>query len=272
MSVTESNVLTPANHLELVASQVALKAAVFVRTYLGQARIAATKSTATDIVTETDIASEALIRRELESRCPGSSILGEELGQTSGDKNQQQKVGWIVDPIDGTVNFHYGLPVVSVSIAATINDHVVAGAVSDVLNGTTFSASLGGGARCDGESITASSATELATSLIGTGFAYDAHTRHEQAQTMVTLLPACRDIRCMGSAALNLCWVGAGLLDGYTERGTKIYDYAAGALIASEAGAVVRTPEDTASDLTVAAGPGIIDEFASYVVPDNSAR
>ena len=261
MSVTDSLVLSPPAHLEAVAIQVAQLAAEFVRSNHGSAIAAATKSTPTDVVTETDLASERLIRKELTSRCPGSSIVGEEYGDTVG----ANKISWVVDPIDGTVNFLYGLPVVSVSIAARYNGETVAGAVTDMLNGRTFSATLNGGARVDGEPIQASDPDSLASALIGTGFAYEARVRAEQAQVLTRLLPACRDIRCMGSAALNLCWVGAGLLDGYFERNIKLYDYAAGELVAREAGAVVELPAESGDGLAFAASTAIATELRTLI-------
>lgn len=261
MSVNDALVLTPAAHLESVAVEVAQLAAEFVRSSHGAAITASTKSTPTDVVTTTDLASEELIRNELSARCPGSSIVGEEFD----DRLGQNQIGWIVDPIDGTVNFLYGLPVVSVSIAATLNGQTIAGAVTDMLNGTTYSAALDGGARCDGHDISVSAPESLSVSLIGTGFAYDATTRAEQADVLGDLLPKCRDIRCMGSAALNMCWVGAGLLDGYFERNTKLYDYAAGDLIAREAGALVELPEQSGAGLAFAACPSIADELRAII-------
>jgi len=261
VSATKAQVLTAAQHLETVAVQVARRAATFVRSQHGDATAAGTKSTPTDVVTETDLASESLIRSELLSRCPGSAIVGEEYDDTAGGNT----IGWVVDPIDGTVNFLYGLPVVSVSIAATINGKTVAGAVTDMLNGDTFSATLGGGARRDGVSLHTSTPDSLQHALVGTGFAYEASVRAAQAQTLTRLLPACRDIRCMGSAALNLCWVGAGLLDGYFERNIKLYDYAAGELIAREAGAVVEVPAESGNGLAFAATPSIATELRALL-------
>lgn len=258
---TRAHVLAPSEHLMHVAVEVAQDAATFVRAFHGSATAAATKSSPTDVVTQTDIECEQRIRESLRQRCPGSTVVGEELEQHVGAND----VGWIVDPIDGTVNFLYGLPVVSVSIAATIADEVVAGAVVDVRSGTTFSAMRGRGAYRDGERVKASRPPALAEALIGTGFSYQADVRFVQASVLQRLLPACRDIRCMGSAALNLCWVGCGLLDGYFERGIKLYDFAAGALVAEEGGAIVSLPDDPATGLTWAAAPAVADELAGIV-------
>lgn len=249
-------------HLEYVAIEVAELAAEYVRARSGSATTAGTKSSPTDIVTHIDFESERLIRSELLARCPGSSIVGEEFEHAAGGNN----VGWIVDPIDGTVNFLYDLPVASVSIAATIDDTVVAGAVTDIHRAETFSATLGSGARRSDRPIAASSLSALDKALIGTGFAYDAALRSTQAHTLTRLLPICRDIRCMGSAALNLCWVGCGRLNGYFERGLKVYDYAAGALIAAEAGASVELPSANTLDLTIAAAKGIFDSLRQLIV------
>lgn len=237
--------------LETVAVDVARLAADLVRSRFGTARATRTKSTLTDVVTETDLDAERLIRQELTARSPGSTIVGEEFDDQLGDN----EVGWIVDPVDGTVNFLYALPVVSVSIAATWRGAVVAGAVTDVALDETFSATVGDGARCDGSPITASSAEDLATSLVGTGFAYDADRRTDEAEIFSRILPRARDIRCFGSAALHLCWVGCGRLDAYYQQGLKVYDYAAGALIAAEAGACLETPPANDFDLVLASAP-----------------
>lgn len=248
-------------HLERVAIEVGRLAADLVRDNVGHAAASGTKSSPTDVVTATDVASEALIRRELTTRCPGSSIVGEELSDDVGSNT----VGWVVDPVDGTVNFLYGLPVVAVSIAATVEGITVAGAVVDVVRGEIFSAHRGGGARLDGETIEVGRATDLSTALVGTGFAYDAERRRAQAGIIGGLLPACRDIRCMGSAALNLCWMATGRLDAYFEQNTKPYDYAAGALIAAEAGARVELPATNELDLVMAAAPSIFEPLRALV-------
>lgn len=252
---------TPARHLELVAADVARMAANLVRASVGSAAAARTKSSPTDVVTHTDLASERLIRSELLSRCPGSSLVGEEYEDHAGGNG----IGWIIDPIDGTVNFLYDLPVVSVSIAATIDDVVVAGAVVDLLRGETFSAALAEGARRDERPINSAPTADLGQALVGTGFSYNETVRALEAAVLSRILPACRDIRCMGSAALNLCWVGCGRLDGFYERDIKLYDYAAGALIASEAGSRVELPAANDEDLTIATSPGLFPELRQLV-------
>lgn len=255
----------PAGALEEVAIEVAGHAAELVRGALGRAEIVGTKSTPTDVVTGTDMAAEDLIRRELERRSPGCSILGEEQGLSSGAGD----VVWIVDPIDGTVNFAYDLPVVGISLAATIAGRVVAGAVADVLRGEIYSAAVGQGARCDGGTISVGAVGQPAEALVFTGFSYDAARRAAEAETLTRVLPAVRDIRCMGSAALNLCWVASGRGDAFFERDLKVYDWAAAALVAAEAGAVLYLPptgkatvdgcRHSDDDLVLAAGPGLAD-------------
>ena len=252
----------PGRHLEYVAIDVARLAAQLVHERIGTATATGTKSSPTDVVTETDTRSEALIRAELRSRCPGSTILGEELGDDIGHNNVQ----WIVDPIDGTVNFLYDLPVVSVSIAAEIDGITVAGAVVDVVRGETFSAALGTGARRDSVAITASAGVSLGRALVGTGFSYDSVRRAQQAAIVSRLLPMCRDIRCMGSAALNMCWVACGRLDAYYEHDTKTYDYAAGALIAAEASATVDLPSNNGLGFCLAAPCAIFDDLRELIV------
>ncbi len=252
---------SPARHLELVAAEVATVAADVIRGSLGAAAPARTKTSPTDVVTHTDLRSEKVIRAELLQRCPGSAIVGEELDDVAGVSG----VEWIVDPIDGTVNFLYDLPVVSVSIAATTGGKVVAGAVADVVRGEIFTATLGEGARRDGTPITTAKPSDLAQSLIGTGFSYDSELRSLQVEILRGLLPASRDVRCMGSAALHMCWVGCGRLDGYYEQHTQIYDYAAGGLIAAEAGATVELPGSNRIGLAIGAAPTIFDDLRSIV-------
>jgi myo-inositol-1(or 4)-monophosphatase len=250
-----------------IAVDVAELAAALVRQSVGEATITGTKSSPTDVVTETDVAAEKLIRSELEQRCPGSSVIGEEFEDTLGSTG----VGWIVDPIDGTVNFAYDLPVMSVSIAATIDGHVVAGAVSDVLRRETFSAFAGGGAHRDGFPIAAGRRDGLSTALVLTGFSYDAPLRGLQADVLTRVLPAVRDIRCMGSAALNLCWVACGRADAFYQSDLKVYDQAAGALIAVESGAEsLAEPARTADGMVAVSAPGILTDLMDLVTGDLS--
>lgn len=217
----------------------------------------ATKSTRTDIVTATDLAAEGAIRDVLRHRSPGSRLLAEEGGHQVLGEGPDDEVEWIVDPLDGTVNFAYGLPVTSVSVAAAIAGRAVAGAVVDVRHGEEFDAVLGAGARCDGVPIAVSSCAELELALVATGFAYDRDRRLRHGETIAHLLGRVRDIRAFGSAALHLCWVGAGRVDAYVERDIKPWDHAAGALVAAEGGAIVELPCIENDGTALAAPPAL---------------
>ena len=217
------------------------------------------KSTPTDPVSDLDRASEALIIETLRSRRPRDAVLGEEGGASGGDSG----VRWVVDPLDGTVNFLYGFPAFAVSVAAEVAGVVVAGAVHDPLRQETFSAVRGGGSRRDGAALAVRRPDDLAHTLVGTGFSYDATARARQGRVVARLLPLVRDIRRAGSAALDLCWVGAGRLDAYFEAGTHHWDRAAGLLVATEAGAWAGDldggpPSDA---MTVAASPVVAQEL-----------
>jgi len=213
------------------------------------------KSTPTDVVTEVDRAAERWLTERLASLRPDDAVLGEEGAQRSGGSG----VRWVLDPIDGTVNFLYGLRPYAVSVAAERDGRVVAGCVRDPTAGETFSAALGGGARMDGRPVGGSwLAPNLDTAVVATGFGYDAGLRAAQGQVLAAVLPRVGNVRRLGSAALDLCYVAAGRLDGYFEFGLKPWDSAAGLLVATEAGAVVgglrgRPP----GALTVAASPAV---------------
>jgi myo-inositol-1(or 4)-monophosphatase len=241
--------------LEEIAIDSARAAADLVRQRYGRAGAIGTKSSATDVVTQTDLDSENLIRSELIRATPGAGILGEEGGGT----DPTSRLQWVIDPLDGTVNFLYALPVFSISVAAAIDGRFVAGAVVDVLQGSVFSAYLGGGARIDGGPVLVSGCASMSQALIATGFSYTPRLRALQGEIVGRLLPVARDIRCFGSAALQLCWVANGRVDGYFERDIKIWDWAAGALIASEAGASVEFPCPENDGLVLASTPAIGD-------------
>ncbi|MFJ9389392.1 inositol monophosphatase family protein [Nocardioides sp. NPDC101246] len=203
----------------------------------GVVEVAATKSTATDVVTEADRDTEALIRRLISQERPEDAFFGEEGEETMGTSG----VRWIVDPIDGTVNFLYGLASYAVSIAAEYDGEVVAGAVVDVPRGTLYAAFRqpdgSVAAVKNGEPIGVRQPAELGQRLIATGFSYDAELRRVQAEALVRLLPVVRDVRRIGSAALDICGVAEGTLDGYLEEGLHLWDHAAAGLVAEAAGA-----------------------------------
>lgn len=203
--------------------------------------VAATKSSSVDVVTQMDLLSEALLRRRIAELRPDDGVLGEEEGLRAGTSG----LTWVVDPIDGTVNYLYGIPAYAVSVAVVAGPPdpatwtVVAGCVHSVADGRTWTAGRGLGAHLDGRRLQVNPARDLAESLVGTGFGYTVARRVAQARVVAELLPRVRDIRRMGSAALDLCTVASGGLDLHYERGLRPWDLAAGSLVAREAGAVV---------------------------------
>lgn len=215
------------------------------------------KSSPTDVVTQTDLDAEHLIRSIILAATPHATVLGEE-GGTATATGGASRLQWVVDPLDGTVNFLYGLPVVAVSVAAALDGEIVAGAVADVQSGEVFSTATGTGARLDGSPVAVSACDDPSQALVTTGFSYHAHLRAQQGEVVQRVLPAVRDIRCFGSAALQLCWVGAGRVDAYFERDIKVWDHAAGSLIAAEGGADVELACPENDGLVMAATPAIV--------------
>lgn len=246
---------------EAIAVATVARAAELIRDNLGQNAGVRLKSSPTDVVTQTDLDSETLIRDCLLAATPDAGIIGEEGGQTTAMAPLQ----WIIDPLDGTVNFTYGVPLFAVSIAAAYDGTMVAGAVIDVLRGEVFSAGLGLGARCDGQSIAVSTCDDLSQALLTTGFSYQAALRRVQGEIVARLLPVARDIRCFGSAALQLCWVGCGRVDAYFERDIKIWDYAAASLIAAEAGATVELQCPENEGLVIGTAPALFERLRPLV-------
>lgn len=219
--------------------------------------VAATKSAPTDVVTEMDLAAERLLVHEILGRRPDDGLLGEEGASAAGTSG----VRWIVDPLDGTVNYLYGLPSWAVSVAAEYRGRVVAGVVAAPHRREVFQAVLGRGASVNGRALRVRPAPPLAEALVATGFGYVRERRAHQGEVARALLPEVRDLRRAGSAAIDLCDLAAGRLDGYYERGLNPWDYAAGALAAAEAGALVggRPGEPHSPELTVAAAPGVFE-------------
>ncbi|MEV5340556.1 inositol monophosphatase family protein [Streptomyces sp. NPDC052676] len=224
--------------------------------------VAATKSSPIDVVTEMDIAAEKLITGFLAEHRPDDGFLGEEGASTDGTSG----IRWVIDPLDGTVNYLYGLPTWAVSIAAEQDGETVVGVVAAPMRGETYSAVRGRGAHAtgawDGErELRCRPAPPLDQALVSTGFNYVADVRAHQADIARRLIPRLRDIRRSGSAAVDLCDVAAGRLDGYYERGLHPWDLAAGDLIAREAGALTggRPGERPSRELTVAATPGVFE-------------
>ena len=216
------------------------------------------KTSASDVVTAADTAAERLARRLLAQWRPDEPVLGEEEG---GAGASADGLCWVVDPIDGTVHYLFGLPWYAVSVAVQRDGQSLAGAVGQPAAGRLWSAARGRGAYCDGAAIRVSGATQLELSLLGTGFSYQPQRRGRQAAMVACMLPRIRDLRRAGSAALDLCSVASGWLDGFLEHGLHRWDWAAGALIAAEAGAIVRLPEP-GSDFMLVAAPGIVESLA----------
>ncbi|WP_153339521.1 inositol monophosphatase family protein [Nocardia aurantia] len=222
------------------------------------------KSTPTDPVTVVDTESEELIRTLLSRSRPADRVLGEEGGGSLAP--DPAATVWVVDPIDGTVNFMYGIPAYAVSVAAMRDGRSLAGAVVDVVGGITYSAALGAGATAtapDGTEIPlrCTDVDSLEMTLLATGFGYGAARRARQGRLIAEVLPHVRDIRRIGSAALDLCMVAAGRVDAHYEHGLNTWDWAAGGLIAAEAGAhLVLPPAGSVArtgELVVATAPGI---------------
>lgn len=179
---------------------------------------------------------------------------------------------WIVDPIDGTVNYLYGREDWAVSVAAEVGGEVVAGAVVAPVRGDEYTAALGGGAFCNGAPLRVRPAVPLEMALVATGFGYSAARRARQAEVVRTLLPRVRDIRRVGSAALDLCGLARGRFDAYYERGLNAWDWAAAALIAQEAGARVGGLHGAPinPELAIAAPPGLFEELHDLLAPLNA--
>ncbi len=193
------------------------------------------KSGPTDLVSDADLAAESAVRAVLADRRPGDRILAEE-GGASGEG----ELRWVVDPLDGTINFLFGIPVFAVSIACEDASGALAGVVLDPIREECFAATRSGAATLHGEPIQTPARTDLSTAMVATGFSYDAGARARQTEVLARVLPHVRDIRRFGAAALDLAWCSCGRYDAYYERGLRRWDLAAGALIAGRAGLAVR--------------------------------
>jgi len=250
----------PHDDLLTLARSIALEAGALAKRRRAEGvEVAASKSSPVDIVTEADRETEQLIRAAIKAARPDDGFFGEESGAEQGTSG----LTWIVDPIDGTVNFLYGIPHWAVSIAVVEGEPdpltwtALAAVVFNPASGELFTATAGGGAFRGEEPIAVASGAELAHSLVATGFAYDARMRGRQGAVIQQLLPRVRDIRRMGTASLDLCFVACGRVNAYFERTLSPWDHAAGALIAREAGATVKGLGDAAPsrDFILAAHP-----------------
>ncbi len=251
----------PATVLLELAERAARAAGALVRDRRpGDLGVASTKSSPTDVVTVMDRASERLLRGLLLGERPDDGLLGEEGASVRGTSG----LTWVVDPIDGTVNYLYGIAQYAVSVAVVTGDptdddahRTLAGCVHNPVSGETWTAAAGGGEWLDGRPLACTDPGDLGQVLLATGFGYEAHRRAHQAAVVAHLLPLVRDVRRMGSAALDLCQVATGRVDAYLERGLHPWDLAAGALVAREAGALVTGLDGAAPGhaLVLAAGP-----------------
>ena len=266
--------MASAQHLESLAMDIAREAGELARRRRTEGvAIAATKSSIADIVTEADREVEMLIRGRLAAERPGDGFLGEESGAGSGTTD----ITWVVDPIDGTVNYAYGIPAYAVSIAAVRGApepdrwEALAGAVFSPSTGELFHAAQGEGAWLLGERLQVNAELSGAGALLGTGFGYNPATHAGDLARVARVMPIARDLRRIGAASLDLAYVAAGRLDGYFERGLQPWDHAAGGLLVIEAGGrVARFELDDmpARPLFVASGPQLFDElFAAAVGP-----
>jgi myo-inositol-1(or 4)-monophosphatase len=260
----------PSVLLELALDTAREAAALVARGRASAAQHVDVKSSPVDVVTAVDRASEELVVGRLLAARPDDGVLGEEGAARAGTSGVQ----WVIDPIDGTVNFLYDLPAYAVSIAAEVDGEVVAGVVLNVATGETFTATAGGGAHVEAPAhpgrvrLTGSRPASLEQTLVATGFGYRVEQRRAQGAVVAQLLPRVRDIRRYGSSALDLCAVAAGRVDAYYELDLNRWDHAAGALVAAEAGVVVTGLPGSpfGQPMAIAAAPSIAGPFIDLVV------
>lgn len=267
MSPPEGRSEDPSEELLALAVEVAHEAGALLREFAdGRALRVETKTSATDPVSEADRASEDLIARRLLTARPDDGMLGEE---DAANRAGTSGVRWVVDPLDGTVNYLYGIPQWCVSIAAEDADGGLVGVVFDPSRDETFAARRGGGATRNGAAITVSEVTDPAHMLMSTGFAYDPVVRAEQGVMAADLLTRVRDLRRGGAAAIDLAWTACGRHDGYAEFGLQPWDWAAGGLLITEAGGRVSTRERSFDGATkpglVAGGAHAHDVLAAWL-------
>jgi myo-inositol-1(or 4)-monophosphatase len=255
--------MTAPAELGKLAADFAAGAGALVASYASAEQHVTAKSTETDLVTASDRAAENWLVEQILKARPADAILGEEGGERGGTSG----VRWVIDPIDGTVNFVLGIPQYAVSVAAEVDGTVVAGAVCNAATGELFTAFAGGGAFLDGTPLHGPRDVPLARAVVGTGFGYEAGRRARQVALLAALLPQIADVRRMGAAALDLCAVAAGRLDAYFEIGLNAWDYAAGVLIATEAGcrAAGLSGGAPSTALTAVAGAELLPELLQHL-------
>jgi myo-inositol-1(or 4)-monophosphatase len=255
--------------LEVACAAARAAGEVLVPAFARTAEGVGTKTTPTDLVSAADLRAEEAIRAVLHARRPGDAVLGEEGGESAA-AGTGSGVRWVVDPLDGTVNFLFGYPQWSVSVACEDAQGTIAGVVYDPLRGEQFAATRSGPALLDGRVIARPARDGgLPLALVATGFAYDAAVRERQAAVLARVLPAVRDVRRGGSAALDLAWTAAGRCDAYFERGVQPWDVAAGALVCARAGLAVRELPGEGEDPfgLVVAPPALLDPLLALVSP-----
>ena len=221
------------------------------------------KTSARDFATQMDIASEKMIVETILATRPDDGIIGEE----GGSRESKSGYTWVIDPIDGTVNYFYGMPGWNVSVAVKDSEGVVAGVVYAPTINSLWHATRGGGAFYNGKQVHCNNPVNLSEALIATGFGYDLELRKGQAAFVAKLLPRCRDIRRAGAAAVDLCMVGSGMADAYFEFGLNEWDLAAGGLVATEGGALVsgRNGGPANKEMTIAAGPHLHAQMVAEI-------
>jgi myo-inositol-1(or 4)-monophosphatase len=251
-----------ATDLELAITCARTAGGLLMAAFGGPARGVDSKSSATDMVSDADREVEDAIVRELRAHRPDDGLVAEEGTHDDGSSGRR----WVIDPLDGTTNFLYGLPIWAVSIALEDDQGGIVGVVFDPTRDELFAAERGAGATLNGTPVRVRSGAPLGRALIATGFGYDADRRARQAAVVADVLPRVRDIRRGGAAALDLAWLAAGRLDGYWERGVQRWDWGAGRLLVSEAGGVVRDIAGEPHGL-VAAAPHLVDELERLVTP-----
>ena len=258
--------MTLAAELEAIAIAVAREGGDLARRRRSEGvAIAATKSALADIVTEDDREVETLIRDRIAVARPDDGFLGEEGGTHAGTSG----ITWVVDPIDGTVNYAFGIPAYATSVAAVTGTptpgewEVLAGVVYSPAQGELFHAAAGHGAWLDGRQLSVNAAPGPAGALLATGFGYDAATHAADLALVGRVMPLARDIRRIGAAALDIAYVAAGRVDGFFERGLKPWDHAAADLLVTESGGEIAWIDDQERPLTVAAGPALIEQLVA---------
>jgi len=264
-------VIEASRQLRDLAARLAVEAGTLVfEGRKGGVRSASTKSSDTDVVTEFDRASEQLIVAGLAAERPDDAVVGEEGTDAAGASG----VRWLIDPIDGTTNFLYDLPGYAVSIAALIDDRAVAGAVYVPKTGELFTAIDGHGAMLNGTPIHCSSTPTLDRALVATGFSYLVDHRREQGERFARLIPEIRDVRRFGAASTDLCYVAAGRLDAYYEQWLGPWDWAAGELIAREAGCRTGRFDGGAlgHDEVLAANPALFEQMVELLAGTEAGR